>query len=163
MLNKLSSKHYPSPHNKHNTVQQRELFQAIPNGGKGDCGPAALWHLIYGGRPTSRDLKEMRNQAVDQVGLGARQPRSRGSDRWEDEDFVAGIVLFEFSTIFFCPYVFGSVTSGQTTFYVGTPVPYFILPCHQLLKENGLGTWWFDLSARTNAHSDCPVPEWPND
>ncbi|CAM9132552.1 unnamed protein product [Ectocarpus sp. 12 AP-2014] len=45
----------------------RELFQAIPNGGKGDCGPAALWHLIYGGRPTSRDLKEMRNQAVDQV------------------------------------------------------------------------------------------------
>lgn len=46
---------------------QRELFLTIRNGGKGDCGPAALWSLIYGTRPSSRDLKEMRNQAVDQV------------------------------------------------------------------------------------------------
>eukprot|EP00903_Cladosiphon_okamuranus_P013101 g12220.t1 len=45
----------------------REQFLTIRNGGKGDCGPAALWSLIYGTRPTSRDLKEMRFQAVDEV------------------------------------------------------------------------------------------------
>ncbi len=56
----------PSPFWCHRWIQ-RELFKIIPNGGKGDCGPAALWSLIYGGRPSSRDLKEMRNQAVDQV------------------------------------------------------------------------------------------------
>lgn len=50
-----------------NPLSQRDLFKVIPNGGKGDCGPASLWHLIYGGKPTSRDLREMRNQAVDEV------------------------------------------------------------------------------------------------
>ncbi|CAN0014149.1 unnamed protein product, partial [Pylaiella littoralis] len=48
-------------------LYSRELFKTISNDGQGDCGPAALWQLIYGGRPTSRDLKEMRNQAVDEV------------------------------------------------------------------------------------------------
>lgn len=46
---------------------QPSLFEVVPNGGKGDCGPSALWQLLYGGYPRVRDLKEIRQQAIDEV------------------------------------------------------------------------------------------------
>lgn len=60
---------------------QPSLFETIPNDGRGDCGPASLWQLIYGGNPTKHDLKALRWQAVDEVGKLLPERREKGTNQ----------------------------------------------------------------------------------